>query len=409
MLNKIVKQYILISFFFYYIFQSSGILAFDSAESCKECHYEIYKLWKTSMHSQAINDPIFDLSYNKAIRKDNKMREFCLRCHSPVAVETKDLLLKSNISNEGVTCDFCHRVLDVNINKNIPEFKLTRGKEKISSIPESDVKNHPVKYSELFKNSEFCAGCHEMKSGNGVEILGTYSEWKASEYYKKNIQCQNCHMPELFNVLATKDKQKFANDHGVAGGHSVTQLKKAASVSVDCKVTGKEAIVTVFITNKESGHALPTGIPTRKLILIVELFNESNKLIAKDSKVYEKVVADKDGNILNDPADIFMNIDKIVSDNRILPKETRKEIFRFILDKSNKKIKVIAHLKYELSVPVTVSELMKVDIASSFSEVTPSGYMIRKLLKLFLLLILLIAICIFILKLAKFLYGRFKR
>lgn len=391
------------------IFLPDNTLAFDSAESCKECHSEIYKLWKTSMHSQAISDPIFDLSYNSAIRKNDKMRELCIRCHSPIAYIEKDSLLESQVSNEGVSCDFCHRVIDVDINKNIPEFKITKGKEKRGSLEVSTEKPHTSRYSELFKKSEFCAGCHEMKTKNGTIILGTYSEWKASEYYKENIECQNCHMPELFNVLATKDKQKFANDHGVAGGHSVTQLKKAVSMSLSTVVSGKEAIVTVFVTNKESGHALPTGIPTRKLILTVELYEELNKLIGKDTKIYEKVVVDKDGDILNDPASVFMYVDKIISDNRILPKETRTEIFKFDLDKQNKKIRAKASLKYELSVPVTTSELMKVDITDVSTEFVPKGYNTKKTLKLLLLLILIFLVCIFLLKLVKILYGKFKR
>jgi len=49
------------------------------AESCGQCHREIYEEWKTSIHAHAYEDPFF-----QAYWKKDKQVWVCLNCHTPL-------------------------------------------------------------------------------------------------------------------------------------------------------------------------------------------------------------------------------------------------------------------------------------------------------------------------------------
>ena len=49
------------------------------AESCGQCHREIYDEWKTSIHAHAYVDPFF-----QAYWKKDKNIWVCLNCHTPL-------------------------------------------------------------------------------------------------------------------------------------------------------------------------------------------------------------------------------------------------------------------------------------------------------------------------------------
>ncbi|MEK6786984.1 MAG: multiheme c-type cytochrome, partial [Nitrospirota bacterium] len=54
-------------------------LASLKAESCGQCHREIYEEWKTSIHAHAYEDPFF-----QAYWKKDKNIWVCLNCHTPL-------------------------------------------------------------------------------------------------------------------------------------------------------------------------------------------------------------------------------------------------------------------------------------------------------------------------------------
>ena len=353
---------------------------FTSSTVCKECHSEIFKSWSNSMHASSVSDSVFEASYLKAIKdKGEDARKFCLSCHSPTTRITGDYYIKSAVAAEGVTCSFCHTITSVDMGSNQP--KITNQAGDIIRGPLMDVKStsHNIEGSQLHLKSELCAGCHELKGENGVPILSTYSEWKESSYMKRDIQCQNCHMPELFGVPIVnsdvKATQNFAKDHAVLGGHSQIKLSKAASVSTKVKVENDKAIIEVLVQNRESGHQIPTGMPARKIILYVSLYDKSGKKLATQNRVYRKVMVDVAGNILTEGADIFLKSARVLSDNRILPNEARKEFFEFSLPAGLKDFKVESILNYEFQTPVISLQNMQVemakDIHTSGNEIFP--------------------------------------
>lgn len=341
---------------------------FTSSTVCQQCHSEIFKSWSNSMHASSISDPVFEASYLKAIKnKGEDARKFCLFCHSPTTRITEDYYIKSTIATEGVTCSFCHTITSVDLETNLPKISNQAGS--IIRGPLMDIKSpaHKIEGSQLHLKSELCAGCHELKGKNGVPILSTYSEWKESSYMKQGIQCQNCHMPEIFGIPIVnsdvKATQNFAKDHAVLGGHSQIKLSKAASVSTKVKVENNKAVIEALVQNKESGHKIPTGIPARKIILYVSLYDKNGKALATQNRVYQKVIVDDAENILTDGADIFLKSERVLSDNRIAPNEARKELFEFPIPAGLKDFKVESILKYEFQTPVISLQNMQVEMA----------------------------------------------
>jgi len=325
--------------------------------SCASCHEDRYNEWTRSMHALAVSDPIFRAAYTRAIISNPEYRDYCLTCHSPTTMRTKDYNFSKSISLEGVTCIFCHTVDGVNKNSYVfGKVDLIRG-------PYGDSKTdaHASEYSDLLTKSEFCAGCHEF-SMNGVPISETYSEWKEGPYAAEGIQCQDCHM-EAIRGFAAKDgvEREKVYRHFWYGGHSGQFLEKAFKMESQIQRKGNNAKVTLSITNSNVGHKIPSGFPYRKVILNFIATNGEGKEIFADERVYTKTLHDQYGNEVYD----FWKASSIVMDNRIKPKETRTEVFEFEVKDGTDKLEIQATLNYQLEAEVVSisKEIMNVEIA----------------------------------------------
>ncbi|MDH4185288.1 MAG: multiheme c-type cytochrome [Nitrospinota bacterium] len=308
---------------------------FTSSEVCGKCHVQMYQSWKESMHAGSVTDPIFEAAYMMAFyKKGAAAAKLCLRCHSPTSTLTKDYDLSHALPSEGITCDFCHSIKDVNLEKEDNPFTLDPGKVKYGPNIKGDVKVHDVMYSRVHSDAKICAGCHEYRPG-GVPVMTTYSEWKDSVYPEQGTNCQYCHMPESVGEISKGvpgPREGKIFNHNLAGGHSVIQLKKALALKITAIERNKDKMtVRVDLTNQGSGHRVPTGIPTRKLILYCEVKVGGGK-VYKDQVLYEKAIFGASGKELVHDADIMLGEGAFVAkDNRIFPKETRKEAFVFFI------------------------------------------------------------------------------
>jgi hypothetical protein len=312
---------------------------FDTSRTCASCHGDIANRWKDSMHARATSDPIFVASYMEAhYLSGGAAEKLCLRCHAPTTPLTGSVRLDDIPTTEGITCDFCHSVKGLTGKPENP-FVVDKGITKYGPNKGGDVKQHKVAYSALHSAAEFCAACHEYRA-NGLPIMSTYSEWKESVYADEGKSCQNCHMPEVKGKIANgvvSERGEKIFSHDLAGAHSINQLKKALALKV-VKVERKDdrMTVTVDLTNIGSGHRAPTGIPSRKLILFCEVKAPGGK-VYKEKVVYEKVLFDEEGRELTSDAQIMLGYGAaIAKDNRIYPKETRRETFVFYVPKTQR-------------------------------------------------------------------------
>lgn len=342
---------------------------FTSSQVCAQCHLEIYNSWKNSMHAMALSDPIFEAAYMEAYRDSPaRAKALCLRCHAPTVTISRDYDLTQEVSQEGVTCDFCHTVSRVDL-ANASNPLLSRPGE-VKWGPFKDVVSpvHKGEYSEAFEKSALCGGCHEYKNSRGVVILGTYSEWKQGPYSAEGKECQSCHMPRTpGRIVATGVKapdRGFINLHYAPGGRSIEQLKKTVKVQItDLKRTADTLTVGVQLTNVAAGHMVPTGMPTRKLILKVSVETPQGQTMVQEV-VYQKVLADEGGKIVTRDSRILTDPARLVKDNRLAPRETRKEQFSFNV-RAEVKAKVRAALHYSytplLLQPMDIDAVMAQD------------------------------------------------
>jgi len=248
-------------------------------------------------------------------------------------VHTGDLKMSKPITKEGITCDFCHTVTAVRPGDRYTPFTVQPGIVKRASVAAARSPAHATKLSPLHTRAEFCGACHELKGPNGVTILGTYSEWRAGPYAKRGITCQKCHMPETTSRTVRpgiKGTSRRANLHDLQGGHSIMAVQKAARVRItSLRRDGDVVRGTVAVTNVGSGHMIPTGVPSRKLVLQISAQQEAGGKAYNRRITLQKVMADANGRALQNDVDIMLNSARILSDNRIPPGRSRTFSFAF--------------------------------------------------------------------------------
>jgi hypothetical protein len=273
----------------------------------------------------------------------------CLQCHAPTTVVTGDYAVAKPITEEGITCDFCHSLKGVDLGRKIP-FDLDVGDTKRGPFRNTAVAPHKTAYSELHISPELCASCHEYRNAHGVDVLSTYSEWQAGPYPDRGVPCQGCHMAIYQGkMVATQETDEisrtFINLHAVPGGRSVSQLRRAFDLDIgEINTEGSRTSVIVMVTNQAAGHKVPTGFSNRrvKLEVTVPVRERSQTQV----RVYERVLNDNRGKRIRTVARLFTDAVGERSDSRIAPGVTRKE--RFVFPKLAKGASVVARLVYEV-------------------------------------------------------------
>ncbi len=310
---------------------------YEPSTACAACHTDIHGMWANGMHAQAYIDPIFQASFLQAFfETGGKVTAYCLSCHDPTSQIPEDLDVKRDIIGAGVTCDFCHTVQEVDLNHAEAPLRSEPGREKTGPYLNSQSPVHNTEQKTFFKKSEFCGGCHQLLGQDGVEIIGTYREWKESPYAEEGVECQDCHMPiEPGKKIVTeggKSSKRDVNLHNLAGGHSIEQIRSALKVEIkDVTQEDTSLFVKVHLTNVNSGHKIPTGTPSRRLILRVLVRDRMGRFHVEREKVFEKVLMDDQKQLLARDHDIILKASRVYYDNRLGPKETKEVPFSFTI------------------------------------------------------------------------------
>lgn len=337
---------------------------YTSAFVCGRCHTDIYNSWKGSMHAYSLSDPIFEVAFMQAIKQEPSAKALCLMCHAPATLVNKDLDLDQGITREGVTCDFCHTVTSVHIGDRDMPYRQELGRTKRSTLAKANSPAHDVAYSELHKQSEFCGACHYFESENGTVVMGTYAEWKAGPYAREGVQCQNCHMVLGGGRIVQrelKEKSGPINLHDLI--HDTNQLKSALAVRIkDVSHSAGWLTASVEIANVGSGHMIPTGIPNREVTLQVEV-KRGDGSVLRDERRYRKILGGPDGKPLTLDYEAFLYARSVLSDNRIGPKESRLETFRFEVPEGER-VEITTAAVYEYRPLVLDTRRMAITMAS---------------------------------------------
>ena len=311
-----------------------------TAESCGQCHREIYEEWKSSIHARAFEDPYFQAYW----KKDKKVW-VCLNCHTPLenqqptiithiprgrvekAVQETNPHYDAEYQKESVTCAACH-VRD----------GIIYGPFEDSAAP------HPTKFDPNFRTTQVCYRCHNVVSGPAqfyrVGPCGTYAEYEGKFFMQqRGFICQSCHMPEIDRPVATNSPIRRGRQHLWRGGHDPDMIKRAVAIQVKADVTspkpGDRVMFTLTLVNAGAGHKIPTGDPDR--FFTVEFAVEDSQ-----GRVLEAQKSTMGRWIMWQPAILELY------DNRLLPLASREYQFIYRLPAKEEGLKVRTRVQYHI-------------------------------------------------------------
>lgn len=312
--------------------EAAGLDRPATSDACGVCHKDIYRMWRQSAHADCMENDVFLTAYRETeIREGEKVAEVCLRCHAPLAEIIADPSLERKVTWEGVNCEVCHSMVSVDLSGPVARHTFDLSDVKRGPITDAESTAHEVAYSELHTTSLVCAGCHEFTNSEGTSLMTTYTEWRESSAASEGQTCQSCHMwktdahvvdPRIVRVPSAE-----VNLHEMPGGHSLEQLHKALRVALKPRRDGDTLVVDIELVNKGAGHAVPTGMPGRRVILDLEVDPYVGEPM-RETRVYGKFFVDAEGKRITRDSQYFAKGVRLESDTRIHADEKRKEEFR---------------------------------------------------------------------------------
>lgn len=303
------------------------------SDVCGECHRDIYKMWRNSQHARSMEDPVFLDAYKGTLAGEGPaVARVCLGCHAPLGELVKDQELKLKVTWEGVTCDYCHSITAVNTTTKTPKLTVDIGTVKRGPLKDAVSAAHDVQYQPIHQSALACAPCHEYTNGEDTALMTTYSEWKQSSHARSNQICQDCHMSRqeanVVDPVVSRVPDHEVNLHEVPGSHSIPMLGKALKVSFASHREGDSLVVEVKVSNKGAGHAVPTGMPGRRVLMDLSLTTGQGRHFTAE-RTYSKNFVDASGQEIHLDSGFFGRGVQLASDTRIRADEQRVERFAF--------------------------------------------------------------------------------
>jgi hypothetical protein len=296
-------------------------------------------------------------------------------CHTSLTIEQSNGILQypavpsvnlKGDAAEGISCEFCHKTFRVDVDPKtglpypdmpgILSMQLMRPQDDSQQVFFGTLVDvaRTDSYLPLLSQSQFCAGCHYGVFGgvvgmqqvkDGTVIYNSYGEWLNSPYSNPDTgkTCQQCHMPISDANWFVKPEQGGLvrddvklHDHTMLGSYDENLLQNTVTMKTDAQRANGQIQVQVSITNDQAGHDVPTDVPIRSVILVVEAVDASgNKLALADGSVNPDFSGDYGGipgktfaKVLRDeltgemPTAAFWRPVTIASDNRIAPMAT---------------------------------------------------------------------------------------
>ncbi len=163
--------------------------------NCASCHggfdeaQEPYRRWNSSMMGQAGRDPVFYAALAIANQDATESGQLCLRCHAPGAfldgrgVPGDGSALDPSLGDlDGVTCNFCHRMVD-------PVYKP--GLSPAADIPILAGLTEPPVASP--HTGQFVIDPYDVRRGPFALVNFYYHAWEQSHFHLDAQMCGTCH------------------------------------------------------------------------------------------------------------------------------------------------------------------------------------------------------------------------
>ena len=256
----------------------------QSATTCRSCHVDITTQWSNSAHARADRkeNQLFGRMYSFSLRETRgATMTKCGPCHETILFVSNDFDRMRPVTDEGVTCVYCHAISGPGPADGVPPFTLDLSAYQGSVRQPVAVKDHKSAYSAFITKSDYCGGCHQYSNQNGILISDTFGEWKRSKYAKLGVTCQSCHMPGEpgRNSSDGPVRPRVAN-HSFAGVVDNPKLKSPATLALRLGMRGADSLrVYAVVANVGAGHSIPTGNDQHLLLIRVRVKDVEGKII----------------------------------------------------------------------------------------------------------------------------------
>jgi len=301
---------------------------------CGSCHQQHFEQWRTSMHANSVQDPIFRALNKKGIEEtEGRLDQFCVQCHAPNAslrgllpvVERNGrfempLDLSNPLIGQGVQCTSCHSMAMVEATQNA-KIVLSDTTYYGASASEAATRAHPIEPAPLFSDplqkNIMCGSCHDFVNPNGVRLDSTFSTWYSNAYNdvrnpERHRTCQDCHMPTYEGPITKDGETRTLHSHHFLGVYQALQpgfpgqerqAQIARDLLSDCAILDVRyngidelgnAVIIVSVENINNGHQLPAGSTADTQVWVhLQIFDEADNL------VFESGMTDANGDLMD--------------------------------------------------------------------------------------------------------------
>ncbi len=335
--------------------------------------------WRSTMMGNASKDPLWRAMVAEEVHNFPQHQQLiettCTKCHSPIGFTqamynghsnyTMAELKQNPLANDGVSCTACHQIKPNNLGTQQSysgNYVIEADSILYGPYDNSDttlmwaIVGYKSKFSSHVNNSELCATCHTLftptmnAQGN---VIGSfpeqtpYIEWKNSVYPSQNIQCQDCHMPKIYEPIKISGMGNFPNRtpfwrHTFVGGnvymqnlmmnnidslgltadpehfdstlsrteHSLKNQSVELTASSKYRFQDNLLEVKLYIKNL-TGHKIPTGIPFRRMWIHLKVEQGLGNVFFESGKW------DANGKIINYNSTFEPHYDIIDSEDKV--------------------------------------------------------------------------------------------
>ena len=307
----------------------SAIEASLHPEACATCHAVQYTDWRTSLHARSMGPGVAG-QLVEMLESDPESALACYTCHAPLAEQAPRVasaqgfrpnpLLDPALRTKGLTCAACHVRAHERFGPPRRDGTFT------SETPRERLPHRGVTRTAAFLRSEFCQGCHQFTADgfalNGKLLENTYDEWKASDFARRGVQCQDCHMPD--------------RRHLWRGIHDADMVRSGLTITVTADKgryrAGETLVATLTVTNTGVGHAFPTYV-TPRVVLRAELLDARGGVIA-GTRVERAIAREVALDLSSESFDtrLFPGQRAALAYRRLVPAAAARARFRVVVD-----------------------------------------------------------------------------
>lgn len=247
--------------------------------------------WRHSAHARAATSALY------VRMREDAQSPLCDRCHAPLLA----LAERDPVAAEGVTCDVCHTVSADTLRPAVQGPLPLHPEDSRRYGPLCDTKPHyfhSMGCSPLHRESVLCATCHDwtksLPGGVQLAILPQYQEWLRTQTAAAGVECQSCHMPSTRAEVAIGSAERSSvRSHGF---DPEALRGKALRATAVLRSEGSRATLAIVVENLGAGHAVPSGLPERRIVVGVEVLNEQGQVTAQQEHSLGRLWVDADGN-----------------------------------------------------------------------------------------------------------------